>query len=303
MATLAHKNLKNSIALKNILFATDFTVSANRAAPFALSLADHYGARLYAAHVIPEEAYVFARPQSIERILKEARDFAGYKLTQLVARIRQRGQPCEVLVGDGDPARLLREFAQECDADLVVVGTSSRTGLGKALLGSVAEEVIRDAPCPVLAIGPHVLAQASAGIRNIVYATDLSLGSLCAADYTVSLTREFQAHVAVVHVVEGFLKNSPRLALSLTEQRVRALIPPDTDLPYEPEVIVEMGPVGERILSVAAERSADIIVMGVRGTGAFAQTASRFGSIAHEVVSQAMCPVLTVGDMKKWEND
>jgi nucleotide-binding universal stress UspA family protein len=88
MATLVHRNLKNAIALKNILLATDFAVSANRAVPFALSLADHYGAKLYAAHVIPEEAYVLARPESIERILKETRDYAEYKLNQLVAPSR-----------------------------------------------------------------------------------------------------------------------------------------------------------------------------------------------------------------------
>ena len=66
---------------------------------------------------------------------------------------------------------------------------------------------------------------------------------------------------------------------------------------------METGPVGERILSLAADLSADIIVMGVRGAGAFAQTASRFGSIAHKVVSLAPCPVVTVGDLQKTGKD
>ena len=76
--------LKSQIALKNILFATDFDVSAGRALPFAVALANRYEAVLFAAHVIPPEAYAFASPQSVDRILKEAGDFAAYTLDQIM---------------------------------------------------------------------------------------------------------------------------------------------------------------------------------------------------------------------------
>ena len=59
--------------------------------------------------------------------------------------------------------------------------------------------------------------------------------------------------------------------------------------------MVEIGPVAERILEISNALSADLIAMGARGAGAFAQTASHFGSIAHKVVSLAACPVMTVG--------
>jgi nucleotide-binding universal stress UspA family protein len=68
-------------------------------------------------------------------------------------------------------------------------------------------------------------------------------------------------------------------------------------------VVVEIGPVAERILAVANELIADIIVMGVRGAGAIARRASHFGSITHKVVSLATCPVVTVGDVQKSEDD
>ena len=77
--------VKPLIALKNILFATDFEVSARRALPFAVALADRYQAKLYAAHVIPPEVYACASPESIDHILKEAGDFAGYALNQIVS--------------------------------------------------------------------------------------------------------------------------------------------------------------------------------------------------------------------------
>jgi nucleotide-binding universal stress UspA family protein len=294
---------ERQIALKNVLFATDLDVSARRALPFAIALADRYGAKLYAAHVIPQEAYAFARPESVERILKEAQDYASYSLNQLIDPLKHRGQRCEALLGNGDIAEVLREFAQKCAADIVVVGTSSRTGLGKVLLGSVAEEIIREAPCPVLTVGPRVMAEASAGVQSIVCATDFSPGAMRAAEFAVSLAHEYQAHLTLVHVVEGVLRKAPHLAIKLTEQRLREMIPPEPELLYEPEVLVEIGPVADRILGVADELLADIIVMGVRGAGAFAQEASHFGSIAHKVVSLATCPVMTVGDVQKLENN
>jgi nucleotide-binding universal stress UspA family protein len=293
---------QRQIALKNILFATDLDVSASQALPFAVALADRYGAKLYVAHVIPQAAYSFAHPDSVERILKEAQDYATYALNQIVDPLARRGQRCEALLGNGDVAEVLTEFVQSHAADLVVVDTSSRAGLGKALIGSVAEEVIREAPCPVLTVGPHVMAGGAAGFQSIVCATDFSLGALRATAFAVLLAHEYQAHLTMVHVVEGVLRDEPHLAIRLTETRLREMIPPEPELLHEPEVVAEIGPVADRILGVANGLRADIIVMGVRGVGAFAQTASHFGSIAHRVVSLAACPVLTVGDVQKIAN-
>ena len=264
-------------------------------------MAERCGAKLYAAHVIPQEAYAFARPDSVERILKEVEDYASYALNQVIVPLRHRGQRCEALLGHGDVAGVLMEFLRDHDVDLVVVGTSSRAGMSKVFLGSTAEEIIREAPCPVLTVGPHVKAEASAGVRNIVCATDFSPGSLRAAEFALSLAREYQAHLTLVHVVEGILRDVPHLAMQLADRRLREMIPPEPELFHEPQMVVEIGPVAKRILAVEAELLADMVIMGVRGAGAFAQTASHFGSIAHTVVSLATCPVLTVGDVLKPE--
>jgi nucleotide-binding universal stress UspA family protein len=293
---------KQQIALKNILFATDLDVSANRALPFAVALADRYGAKLYAAHVVPQQAYAFAHPESVRRILNEAQDYAAYALGQLIGPIKRRGRRCEALVGNGDVAEVLIEFVQGHSADLVVVGTSSRAGLGKVLLGSVAEQVIRRAPCPVLTVGPRVMTEAYAGIQSIVSATDFSPGSMRAVEFAVSLAHKYESHLTLVHVVEGVLRESPHLAIRLTEKHLREMVSSEAELKYQPEVVVELGPVADRILRVSNELLADIIVMGVRGAGAFAQMASHFGSIAHRVVSLANCPVLTVGNGQQDEN-
>jgi nucleotide-binding universal stress UspA family protein len=291
--------LKPQIALKNILFATDLDVSASRALPFAVAMANRCRAKLYAAHVIPQEAYAFAHPESVKQILEEERDYATYALKQIIDPLKSRGQRCESLLGNGNVAEVLAEFVQSHAVDLVVLGTRSRAGLGKVILGSIAEETIREVPCPVLTVGPHVVVQASAGVQSIVCAIDFAPGSLRVTEFAVALAHEYQAHLTLMHVVEGVLRNSPHLAIQLTEQRLRQIIPQQPELPYAPEVMVEIGPVADRILGVANGLLADMIIMGARGAGAFAQTASRFGSIAHKVVSLASCPVLTVGELQK----
>ena len=291
--------LKPQITLKNILFATDFEVSASRALPFALALAGRYGAKLCAAYVVPPGTYALARPESAERILKQVQDYSTYSLDQIVDLAKHRGLPCKALLGQGNVAEVLMEFVRTHAADLVVVGTTSRAGWGKVVLGSVAEEVIREAPCPVLTVGPHVTTLASAGIHSIVCATDFSAASLGAVEFAMSLACEYEAHLALVHVSEGSLRNSTRLASQQDENRLSELIPLEPELLYRPEVVVGTGSVVERIVDVAANFSADFIVMGVRGAGAFAQNASRFGSITHRVVSQAPCPVLTVRETER----
>lgn len=291
---------ERQIALKNILFATDFEVSARRALPFAVGLTKRYEAKLYAVHVIPPEAYALASPESARRVLAEAGDFAGYSLNQILGPLRRHGLRCDALLGEGNVAEVIEKFVRERAADLLVLGTSSRMGLGKVFLGSIAEELIRESPCPVLAVGPHVVTLASDGLHSIVCATDFSDASARATQFASSLADEYQAHLTLVHVLHDRPKDLHFTAQAI-EQRILETIPTEPELPYRPEIVVETGSVADRILKLATDLSADMIVMGVRGVGSFAEMASHFGSIAHKVVSLAQCPVLTVNDVPKLE--
>ena len=288
-------------ALKNILFATDFEVSARRALPFAVAFAKRYGAKFYAVHVIPPEAYALASPHSVAQVLAEAGDFAGYNLNQIISPLRTHGLSCEALLGEGNVAEVIEEFVRERAADLVVVGTSSRMGMGKMFLGSVAEDLIRESQCPVLAVGPHVTTLASDGVHSILCPMDFSDASARATQFAISLADEYQAHLTLVHVLQGQLKDSLHLASQVTKTRMLKMIADEPELPYPPEILVETGSVAERILKLASDLSTDIVVMGARGVGSFAELVSHFGSIAHRVVSLAHCPVLTVNDVQETE--
>jgi nucleotide-binding universal stress UspA family protein len=289
-------DLNSRAALKNILFATDFGAPASRALPFAVLLASQYGARLYAAHVIPKEAYTYASPESVERILTEAADSSSYRLQQTVNPLQRRGIHCETLVRDGEVADVIHDFVNQYGADLLVVGTSGRGGFGKLLLGSVAEELIRESSCPVLTVGPQVVTFASEGIHHIICATDFSPAAERAAELAVSLASEYDAHLSFVHVLEYAPTHLSHVSIRILEKWMRDTIPAESELFHEPEIVVEIGAVAERILRLASDLAADLVLMGVRGAGAFAHTMSRFGSRAHQVISEARCPVLTVSD-------
>ena len=260
---------------------------------YAISLAARYGGKLYAAHVISPDALALAHPEALDRILKETNDYTECTLDELLAPVRRQGLPCEALVGVGDITNVLGEFVEKYKADLVIVGTSGRAGLGNAFLGSVAEEIIRDAACPVLTVGTNAAGMTAQDIERILCAIDFSRESLRAAEYAFFLAQEHNAHLALLHVVEGSTQEPPSHAVQLLSQALREVVSFHPQLSYEPEIVVRGGRVADRILEFAAERSAHVIVMGVRGVGAFASQASRLGSIAHEVISRSPCPVLT----------
>jgi nucleotide-binding universal stress UspA family protein len=283
------------IALKNILFATDFSQAADAAAPIAIQIARRYGAKVYGVHVNRFEDYTAAAPNAwaamAEAAEKETKEDAGRLNEQL------QGVEHEVVIGEGNLLEVLSNVIQQKEIDLVVVGTRGRTGFGKTLLGSVAEQILRQSPCPVLTIGPHVnpWSDEYVKMREILYATDLATDTPVAAPYAISLAQENQAHLVLLHVIEdpkvGDLVDSPEV-VDLKERKLKQFVTEQVGLWCEPTCIVEQGPAAEKILDVAKRRHTDLIVLGARPAKGLA-THLNMGTV-HKVVSQAKCPVLTV---------
>ena len=145
---------KERIALKNILFATDFSPAADAAAPFAIQIARSYGAKVYGVHVNASNDYAALAPEAWTVMVEASEKEAKEQIQRLNEQLR--GVEHEVVIGQGNISETIANVIKEKEIDLVVVGTRGRTKLGKALLGSVAEQILRLAPCPVLTVGPHV---------------------------------------------------------------------------------------------------------------------------------------------------
>lgn len=119
----------------------------------ATSLANKLGAELTLLHVVPtgEPRSIVAPPERIDALVTEA----GLPLRELAAKIATGlGRDVAARVGHGDPAAEILRTAREIDCDLLILGTHGRRGLQRALFGSVAEKVVRTAPCPVLTVRP-----------------------------------------------------------------------------------------------------------------------------------------------------
>jgi nucleotide-binding universal stress UspA family protein len=204
---------------------------------------------------------------------------------------------------------VLSEIIRENEIDLLVAGTRGRTGFGKLLLGSVAEELFRTATCPVLTVGPkapklnglpehHGIGEVppiKVEFGQILYATDFSAHSLAAASYAFSLAREFRARLALLHVIEEYgehLHSRPG-PIDTALRRLEQLQPDDAVLCYSPESIVQFGSPADHVLQTAAEREVDLIVLGARPRNVEAATHLPRAT-AHRVVANARCPVLTV---------
>jgi nucleotide-binding universal stress UspA family protein len=134
--------------IHTILHPTDFSEQAAYALQLACSLARDYGARLVVLHVFrPPVVYGEGLiPPDLGSLKEEERD----QLQRL--QVPDVGVRAERRLADGDPAAETIRAARELGADLIVMGTHGRTGLGRLLMGSVAEQVVRKAPCPVLTV-------------------------------------------------------------------------------------------------------------------------------------------------------
>ncbi|HEY2821444.1 MAG TPA: universal stress protein [Candidatus Acidoferrum sp.] len=302
------------VVFRNILLASDYSASANLAMPYAAGMARSFGAKLYAMHV--QEPINYALPPATWQGLELTREMEEKFLVEAIRRDFPEVHP-HVLHAEGVVWRAIEAAIQKHEIDLVVVGTRGRTGIEKALLGSVAEEILRHAPCPVLTVGPQACHEAGRRGRmaSILFATDFGKASLTAAPIAVSLAEEYQAKLTLLHVKEKRAAGQtpgdaagPCGAAEKCEQRLRALVAEEAKLWCEPHFVVDCGGADrgsmqragaawERILGQAQAREADLIVMGVHDAESFplAGAASHLETATvHGVVAHAQVPVLTV---------
>ncbi len=288
------------IALKNILFLTDFSESSAIAIPFATSIARAYGSVVHALHVLQPSAYTYMTPEVASTLLDDQEDLARAEMQRVDAELM--GLPHETIIERGGAVwPVLSQVLKDREVDLIVLGTHGRTGAQKLLLGSSAEEVFRRARVPVLTIGPAVKTGAHSGgkFRCVLFATDFNTVSTVAAPYAISLAQENQARLILLHVLPtpkpGKATKPAELSVAEAMHQLEQLAPQDAELWCRLEPTVNHGAPGREILATASRCGVDLIVLGVRGMDTLTRVATRMErAIAYDVVAHAPCPVLTV---------
>jgi len=285
------------VSLTKILVTTDFSEVSDRALDYAIALARRYDARIYLTHVITPDPFQFAEPQLAQATYEKVRQAAEEGITDILISGKLRGVPHEVLMEEGNVWPAIEKLIAEHEIDLVVVGTHGRGKVQKILIGSVAEEIFRQADAAVLTVGPAVKGDTRGEIelKGILFATDFGPGAERAAAHAFSLAQEHGARITLLHVIESaaaYTEESVARQREINIVRMKQLMPPGTENWCTPVFQVSFGSPVEEILTAARETKADLIVMGAKPRKSLAGHVPL--TIAYNVVTKAACPVLTV---------
>jgi nucleotide-binding universal stress UspA family protein len=296
------------IEFKRILCPVDFSDSSTRALAHAAALARWYDAQLTVLHVVPtfEPMQVqaelgvpvhFVNPMTREEIVGQMRPFLERAGVSSEAQLSAEA---------GDAPTTIVDQALTTRADLIVIGTHGRRGFKRLLLGSVAETVLHEAPCPVLTVSPHTAATTADVVtfKRILCPIDFSPSALQALGFALDLARQVDGLVTLLHVVEWLPEDEPRASAHFNvpefrgymvndaKQRLRSLVAEEARAWCEIDDVIVSGRAHREILRAAEARSAELIVMGSQGRGGVGL--ALFGSTTQQVVRSAVCPVLTV---------
>jgi nucleotide-binding universal stress UspA family protein len=297
------------IAFKNILLATDFSAAAYAALPFAANLAKSFGANFFVLHV--QEPTNYAVPPEMWQSIRQA-----HQEEERVLRFEMKSehptlQP-KFLEAEGDVAFHVAEAVEKNEIDLLVLGTRGRTGLGKAMLGSKAEEILRRVHCAVLTVGPYAKCRVNGHVNGhavpegearmklncILYATHFGEASMKAARVAVSLAEENQSRLTLMTVLQPRdhkLAEAGEEYGEAGERELRKLLPDEANLWCVPHFVVEHGNAAEKILEVARGANADLVVLGAHRPEGVAGAATHLPTATiHQVITHAECPVLTI---------
>lgn len=283
---------------KAILVATNLS-DLPRLMPFALKMASESGARLQLLHAIPASAEFAADATGMPYYDPHAAIAeANNMLEPWCERAKKLGLQCTAIVRDAHPAaREIIEAVNHFHPDRLILGTRSLGRLGKLLLGSVAEQVLRSANLPVFTIGPEAHLQDDKDCQPaILFATTLGEGHQANAALACHLAKTQRARLVMLHVlpvVNESQKNTSNVlseAITCELNHLAARISEGTD--SDTEIKVAHGNPADQIFAEAEAIKARLIVMG-------AADHSMFDSIAHDrtvcrVLAHAHCPVLSL---------
>jgi nucleotide-binding universal stress UspA family protein len=273
---------------EKILLATDGSQDAELAATTAVGLAKVTGSELHVVTVAPGyPSYDVRVPEVVEELRRQAQNVldeqlekikqAGGKVAQTHLRMAGEHPGVERHLSDK-----IVEAAEEIGAGLIVVGSRGRGGVWRALMGSVADPVVRHAHCSVMVVrGESVVFP-----TKILLATDRSREAELAATTAADLAKSTNSELHVVHVGRDQFREEAQKELDTEEGMVREAGVTDV------QAHLKFGMPARTIVDLAEELGVGLIVMGSRGRGGIRR--ALMGSVSSSVVPHAHCPVMVV---------
>lgn len=235
---------------------------------------------------------------AIAGLRRDAQRSAEIVCEALRAELAARAASVAIRIVDGRPVPTILLAARSWSADLILTGSSSRGRLGRALLGSVSDEVVRAAPCPVLVVKRRV-----GRLERMLVATDGSLHAEAALRFVAALPvpRTVELRVCAVsempETVPGPARNGPETLLLLVEAEKRTAARAVTKardiltgLPCPIQSSVRHGDAGRELTDEVRRFKPDLLVVGARGRTAGREVA--LGRVTERLLRHASCPTL-----------
>lgn len=283
------------IELKRILYATDFSQASLAALSLVSAIARKYGSEVFITNVWAPVPYTMVTPENASTVDQKEEDEARARAKAVSTTEELSGLPVKVIVEPGSPVIEIKRIVRQQKIDLAIVSTHGRTGFRHFVMGSVAEELFRGLPCPVLTVGPNVSRRSmeSTEIKHILFPTDLSDESRTVFPYLASLASQYRALLTLLHVlpIEAAANPDARSLAEPMRAEMQRIFCPHIDPRNPAEFVIDFGETAERILAHAETGNADLIGLGVRHA---AEITTHFrNTVAYRVVLGAHCPVLT----------
>lgn len=283
------------LQVKRILLPTDFSECAEQAYAHAALLCGRTGAELHVLNVAPENVEPANDPMSHLSLEPEDESTASNRTTDhtpmTVVHSRMRAPSV---------TRGILDYATTHDVDLIVMGTHGRHGIDHVMMGSVAEDVVRNAACAVLTVRYDASNPPPGVVNRILVPIDFS--EFSSLPVALEMARAYGAELDLLHVIEesvlptiyGVEPLSPGAPLYIerTEGALQKLLKETDGTDIVARQHVRIGHAPRRILEFADERRVDLIVLGSHGRTGLSRLL--IGSVAEKVVRLAPCPVFTV---------
>ena len=279
-----------------ILFASEIPAN-EKAYAYALAQASEFGADLILFHAYDTLVVASSEASGIRYYDYAAAARAEmHHLEPLAERARAAGLRCEIVVRPGLAADQILTFTREREIDRIVMGTHSPGPIGKLLVGSVAEAVLRTATVPVFIVGPDVVdgTYRKYAIRTILCAVSMLDTSIVVASFAAELALQHNARLVLQHVIKPQERSEVLAGRSIDqiESDLLAMIPRELQSKIEAQAIVVPGDPTEELLYQCRAQQADLIVLGAQGASAFAAI-TRHG-VVYKVLAHSQCPVITL---------
>lgn len=295
--------------IERILVPLDFSPASIEALHHAVWLAKQFRSAIHLVHVHPSDEassvpgaghLLFQSAEAIDRLNEE--------LTGIHQKHVPTFRPENCHIRGGQPYQEIVLLAREIDADLIVLATRGHSGLKHLLLGSTAERVVRNAPCPVLVARKRKqrgkASREAFAVRTILVPTDFSECSLAGTEYAAFLARTLGATLRLFHAIYPYTNyvfvDRAGVRLSGLAEAVEETARQEMDalkqmaflrgLPVETEILP--GHAVDEICAAAGEPDVDLIVTSTHGRTGLKH--ALIGSVAEHVVRYAERPVLVV---------